>query len=102
MQESAPGGLAAQVRDTLAKLERLGSARVREQMATRYAIRVKKSWGIPMGAMQKVAKGLGRNHALALALWDTGWYEARTVAAYVDDPALNRGSHLRTRAQYRS
>jgi len=41
-----------------------------------------------MGAMQKVAKRLGKDHALAAALWETGWYEARTVAALVDDPAL--------------
>ena len=72
----------------LATLERLGSRRVREQMATQFAIHAKKAWGVPMAAMQKVAKTLGKDHVLALALWDTGWYEARTVAAYVDDPAL--------------
>jgi 3-methyladenine DNA glycosylase AlkD len=38
-----------------------------------------------MGALQKYAKELGPSHALALALWETGWYEARTVAAFVDE-----------------
>lgn len=33
--------------------------------------------------MQKLAKRIGRNHALALALWKTGNYEARMVAIYV-------------------
>jgi 3-methyladenine DNA glycosylase AlkD len=41
-----------------------------------------------MADMQRVAKRLGRDHALAAALWDTGWYEARTVAALIDEPAL--------------
>jgi 3-methyladenine DNA glycosylase AlkD len=80
--------VAAQVRAALAALERAGQRKAREDMEKRYGIVVKKAWGVPMGAMQKVARGLGRNHALALALWETGWYEARTVAAYVDDPAL--------------
>ena len=31
--------------------------------------------------------GIGRDHELALALWDTGWYEARMLTAFVDEPA---------------
>ena len=72
----------------LAALERQGSKKAHEEMATRYGVVVKKAWGVPMSAMQRVARGLGKDHELALALWDTGWYEARMVAAYVDDPAL--------------
>jgi 3-methyladenine DNA glycosylase AlkD len=87
-KKSPAGASGTKVRETLAALERLGSARVREQMDRQFAIHAKKAWGVPMAAMQKVAKRLGKDHALALALWDTGWYEARTVAAYVDDPAL--------------
>ena len=40
-----------------------------------------------VGDLQKLAKRLGRNHDLAAALWETGWYEARMLAAFVDDPA---------------
>jgi 3-methyladenine DNA glycosylase AlkD len=40
---------------------------------------------VAKGAKGKDAE---RNHALALALWETGWYEARTVAALVDEPGL--------------
>ena len=29
----------------------------------------------------------GESHELAAALWETGWYEARMLAAFVDDPA---------------
>ena len=39
-----------------------------------------------MGAIRKLAKDLGRDHDLALALWDSGWYEARMLACFVDEP----------------
>jgi len=53
---------------------------------TRYGLPSDKAFGVAVGAMQKYAKSLGRNHELALALWETGWYEARMVAAFVDEP----------------
>jgi len=52
----------------------------------RYGIHAKKAFGIPMARMQGLAKRLGRSHELAAALWETGWYEARIVAAFVDEP----------------
>src|SRR5678815_5530869 len=55
-------------------------------MSSRYGIVTKDAYGVRMRDMQEIAKKLGRNHALALALWDTGNYEARTVAAFVAEP----------------
>jgi 3-methyladenine DNA glycosylase AlkD len=75
------------VQAVLASLERVGSAKVREDMSTRFGIHTNKAFGVMMGDMQKVAKNIGVNHELALALWDTGWYEARMVASMIDDPA---------------
>jgi 3-methyladenine DNA glycosylase AlkD len=37
--------------------------------------------------MRPLVRRLGRNHALAEALWDTGWLEARIVAGFVGVPA---------------
>ena len=74
------------VREVLGRLERQGSARIREDMLKRYGIVAPKSYGVPMGAIQRLAKSLGRDHDLALALWATGWYEARLLTAYVDQP----------------
>ena len=71
----------------LSALERHASKRVREEMAPRYGIIAKKAFGVPMAKIQLVAKQLGRDHELALALWETGWYEARLLASMVDDPA---------------
>jgi 3-methyladenine DNA glycosylase AlkD len=42
---------------------------------------------VPVGAIQKLGKRLGRNHDLAEALWQAGWYEARMLATFIDEPA---------------
>jgi 3-methyladenine DNA glycosylase AlkD len=43
--------------------------------------------GVPMKAVQAVAKLHRKDHALAQALWDTPVYEAKLLACYVGDPA---------------
>jgi 3-methyladenine DNA glycosylase AlkD len=73
------------VADVVQWLERRGSARVRDGMA-RYGLPSDRAFGVPIGVMQGYAKQLGPSHELALGLWETGWYEARTVAAFVDEP----------------
>ena len=75
----------AVVREVLAKLERQGSRRNREGMA-RYGIVAEKVFGVSVGTLRALGKQLGRDHELALALWDTGWYEARMLTAFVDEP----------------
>jgi 3-methyladenine DNA glycosylase AlkD len=76
----------ADVQSVVDRLKRLGTKANREGMA-RYAIPSEKAFGVPMKDIQSLAKELGRDHDLAAALWETGWYEARTLAAYVDEPA---------------
>src|SRR5688572_2398203 len=76
---------AADVRDVLALLERAGTKATRDGMA-RYGIVAPKAFGVTMASMKQVAKELGRDHALALKLWDTGWYEAQLVASMIGDP----------------
>jgi 3-methyladenine DNA glycosylase AlkD len=77
---------AARVDEALAWLERNGSKKVRDGMA-RFNIPSDRAYGVPMARIQALARQLGRDHALALALWETGRYEARMLAAYVDEPA---------------
>jgi hypothetical protein len=81
----AAGTLEERVQAVLAALEILASESTRQGMA-RYGTFTEKAFGVPMAAMQRLAKGLGRDHELAAALWNTGWYEARTVAAFVAEP----------------
>ncbi|MGI8819005.1 MAG: DNA alkylation repair protein [Gemmatimonadales bacterium] len=53
----------------------------------RYAIPSHNAFGVSMAGMKVLAERLGRNHELAAALWDTGWYEARMLATLIDEPA---------------
>ena len=43
--------------------------------------------GLSVPAMRHIARTLGHDHALALALWDTGIPDARIVAGMVAEPA---------------
>jgi 3-methyladenine DNA glycosylase AlkD len=74
------------VATVLAWLKRRGTKAGREAMA-RYAIPQGGAFGVGVGALQTYAKSLGTSHELAAALWATGRYEARMLAASVDDPA---------------
>jgi len=75
------------VPQVLAWLERRGTKRTREEMLSRYGITAPKAFGVSVGTIQQLAKRLGRDHELAAALWETGWYEARLLTAFIDDPA---------------
>lgn len=44
--------------------------------------------GISVPDLRHIAKTVGRDHELALSLWDTRIPEARLLATMVDDPAL--------------
>src|SRR5688572_21772046 len=74
------------VKDVLARLESLATPKIREEMGTRYGIHTAdRVLGIAVGTLQKVAKEIGKDHVLALALWETGCYEARMLASFVDE-----------------
>src|SRR5688572_25502313 len=73
--------------EVVAWLKKTGTKATVEGM-TRYGIPNDKAFGVPVGVMQAQAKRLGKDHALALALWKTGWYEARMMATFVGDPSL--------------
>jgi 3-methyladenine DNA glycosylase AlkD len=75
----------ARARFALDWLRAHASESTREGMA-RYAIPSEHALGVGMKDIQALAKQLGRDHALAGALWDTGVYEARMLAAYVAEP----------------
>ena len=53
----------------------------------RYGINPAGTLGVPVYALRRMAKEAGRDHALALALWESGIHEARILATLVDEPA---------------
>lgn len=69
----------------LAWLQEKASAAYRKGLA-RYGIPDTHALGVPMRDIQAIGKRIGRQHALADALWDTGVYEARLLVAFVADP----------------
>jgi 3-methyladenine DNA glycosylase AlkD len=52
----------------------------------RYGIAAARPYGVAMGQLKAYARQIGRDHALARALWSSGRYEARLLAAFVDEP----------------
>lgn len=66
-------------------LERRGSRKgVKDK--ERYGIVGVRAFGVSVGTTRTLAKRIGKDHALASKLWASGWYEARILAAFVDDP----------------
>jgi 3-methyladenine DNA glycosylase AlkD len=75
-----------QVQSALKWLKTHSTKATLEGMA-RYAIPSDHAYGVAMKDIKALGKTLGRNQALASALWDTGVYEARMLASFVGDPA---------------
>ena len=53
----------------------------------RYGIPSENASGVTVADIRLLAKRLGRDHDLALALWETGSYEARMLTPFIDEPA---------------
>ena len=75
-----------EVKEALAWLKEHSSKKIRDEMLPRYGIDAPKAFGVSVANLHKLAKITGRNHEFALALWKTGWYEARMLASLVDEP----------------
>ena len=69
----------------LERLAALGSQANRAGMA-RYGINVARAYGVSVSALRPMARGIGRDAALARALWATGVHEARILACLIHDP----------------
>jgi 3-methyladenine DNA glycosylase AlkD len=70
----------------ISKLKSLRNQRNIDGMA-RFGIRGKNLLGVPKPILDGMAREIGKDHELALRLWDSGIHEARILAALVDDPA---------------
>jgi len=75
------------VKEIIAELKKHGSEYNRQGMK-RFGINVDKAFGVNVPVMRKLAKRIGRNHVLALKLWESGYHEARHVATMIADPKL--------------
>lgn len=69
------------------ELKKHGSIRNIEGMA-RYGITSTKAYGVSAPILKSLAKKIGKNHKLALNLWETGYLEARSIAVMIADPQV--------------
>ena len=77
--------MSMQAQQILSRLESMADPAAREGMA-RYGINVETAYGIKVTTLRELAKEIGRDHHLALELWDSSYHEARILATIVDDP----------------
>ena len=73
--------------EVIARLHALASLPGRESMA-RFGITTGTALGISVPALRSLAREVGKDHELALQLWQSGIQEARILASMIDDPAL--------------
>lgn len=57
------------------------------QGQARFGINTDMAFGIAMPTIRSLAKVIGRDHALALELWKTGYHDARLLCAFIDEIA---------------
>ena len=69
----------------VAHLDSLSSDENRAGMA-RFGIKADRAFGVPNAVLRPLARALKKDHARALALWRTGWREARLLATFTDEP----------------
>jgi 3-methyladenine DNA glycosylase AlkD len=72
--------------DIVERLKVLANPGALEGMS-RYGIATDHALGVSMPQLRALAKAIGRDHELALALWGTGIHDARILASLVDSPA---------------
>jgi 3-methyladenine DNA glycosylase AlkD len=66
-------------------IDALASGDVRASMA-RFGIPTDNARGVSTPQLKALARRIGRDHALAGRLWASGVYEARIIAAFIDEP----------------
>ena len=82
-----------QVEAALVWLKKHSTRATRDGMA-RYAIPSDNAYGVAMKDIKALGKQLGQRNDLAIALWDTGVYEARMLTSFVADPALLKSTQM--------
>jgi 3-methyladenine DNA glycosylase AlkD len=84
-----------EVNEVIGRLQELVEPGTRESMA-HLGINTEHALGVRVPALRKLAKEIGTDHALALALWQTGLHEARLLATMVADPDQTDGALMET------
>src|SRR5689334_15203285 len=71
----------------ITELRRLGEKRNVDGMA-RFGIIARNVCGVSKPKLDILARCIGKDHKLALELWDSGVHDAKILAGMIDDPKL--------------
>jgi len=71
--------------EVLKKLKSLSDPEAVKGMA-RYGINPRNNLGISIYKLRPIAKEIGKDHELALKLWNSGIHDARLLAVFIADP----------------
>jgi len=74
-----------EVKQIVDRLRSIGDPTTVEGMA-RFGIQSSNSFGVSVPKLRILAREVGRDHLLAIRLWETGLHDARLLATMVDDP----------------
>jgi len=74
-----------EIKQIIPELKKHSSPKDREGMV-RFGINPKFALGVRIPVLRNLAKKIGKNHDLALALWKTKIHEARILATMIDEP----------------
>jgi len=73
--------------DIIQQIKSLSDPEAVKGMA-RFGINPENTYGVSVYTLRKMAKEVGKDHALAQQLWSSGIHEARMLACYIDEPEM--------------
>jgi len=74
-----------EVKEIVDRLRSMGDEKAVEGMV-RFGIQSSSSFGVSVPKLRTLAREVGRDHQLAMRLWETELHEARVLATMVDNP----------------
>ena len=77
----------ARAEDIIARIKSLANSKNVEGMA-RFGINPTNTYGVSIPILRKMVREIGKDHELALELWETGIHEARMLACFIDRPDM--------------
>jgi 3-methyladenine DNA glycosylase AlkD len=89
---SKPAKARMTLTETMRELEKAGSAQTRKTYLRHGA--TEPMFGVSFATLKTLSKRIGVDHELAVALWETGNFDARNLAVKIIDPAVVKSADL--------
>ena len=83
------------IKEIIKKLESLSNPEAVKGMA-RFGITPKKTYGVSIPELRRIAKETGKDHELALMLWEIDTRETRILASMIGEPELVTEEQMET------